>query len=1407
MGLESFDQYLELPENERSKIINGRVEEINRKLRRNTPFLYRILARGGQRVDRESSMLFGKERSEAIRICKKLAHEYHPQMTEMGGVDGVLKNLEDYLVAQLGGDESYRTDPEKRAFVEKDSLRIRELKAGLRALLDAAPAESHFSSHFHKGAPSTAIIRTNDFAATGRELLALFWLAATDPNMPLSEEDEPHREQCLEAEVSVFLGALADIRRGHNDDVYSPKNAPYDDITCPSGTFGKIAKMHLHNLSTEMALPYKESPAPYFGPKANPYLTEQFSLLSSDEQLQIIHELGLQFSSGEKFESEKSPSFDHFMEKLLSSSHANEFKKRIIEEFGKFDETTGKKVLDESHQHIAYLAYLNQIQSNRELPNNDIFLKMHEILGETLIQEAKNEILPKLTKDEQFAGYKKEYEETLDTLKGIKDQLLALNSLPTDTLEEIDDLNKQRAALETQYAYYVQQKRECEQNMDKFAKDKIKQYIVEKVQRKYDFNHEQLNQFLNDIGLKAKSSARQQASGGKKEVTESLVLPLIAPFDLFYARYESGEAEWPEEFGEKTPENIAKRTGEKIKDRMPNASNEQIEYLVTRKLKKLGFASQEESSSEKIKDGEGIDDDHIEEQAQLVPEKIESFIQEIESTYHTWQQNWGTRDVTALLDGALAIISYEHHSNEEEMLRSIGTAHIFRLEALRYSDLGKEKDYLDFLRQSAAMGSELSQLDILKIGTGLFIQTDKIGSDLGASLKAIKQISEQSENEQVKEYAKKHLETIGSRLLLEAQQIRENNFKPSRELYQKYMEDAAFCGVSSEIGIKSNYIREQVDKLVINPRWLTRLKADFEETEEAYLLQNAILSEKAIDAQKREYLKEFSNYLTPDNLAGFNQAFVALQDATRDFYAEFTKGLHDPIKLQALVDTLETKRREMIEAQETLVDNFIAHLKETHEEHEVSEYNKEYLRTLIQKEELQKQLLVDEPTIKMLYDASEKIVQAEFVVAENGNHEKMLDTIKVEFGNITNRFLSDLTNHIDTLKATPHKAGSRAAIQLQHLEKAQEKTIKVMRTITHQVENRKGRQNISIDEYTNHAIEMRNISQNLQEKLEEVGYPGRFERIINSFKRGLNTLFNKVGINLNINMGLTKNKAQQTKLSADITRTSLEKISGSKAEVATKKQFSLSQYNQQRASKEKSLLIPEQTLKDAVAFLSSNISTPVKLNLEKVLSPKEFADLNNFVNEDIKIEIDDRKTDPVKFILTKKNDYGFSESMRLNIPGKTLERYAQLQHQAQKERETQAKNEYAILTHSFSEFTDTDPQNEFIQALSLLEQQTSSDQSKIFTLALKSQTTEDLKSILETMEKMSSKPANFSTLKEAIEHRIGRNDLKFHRVSDREKGEEPSDRILWEKNTASTNIELLKEKLAVFEPSKIKRLT
>lgn len=219
----------------------------------------------------ESSLLKPEEIQKSFETLAALKERYSALLKSMGGVDAVLKNLENYIIYEKLRDPRFAVDATYRETKREDFIPEKEqtndhfnergrYKAALRSLkLKLNPVdksefpeeerkalEVQFGSVFdeHSKAKIGPLFQ-GELKLQARELLAYFWLAASDPNMPISTQvlrEHGSREKCIEAEKNNLVLMLASYQRAHNDGSYGHFNRLLDNPACAPGAWGRLFK-------------------------------------------------------------------------------------------------------------------------------------------------------------------------------------------------------------------------------------------------------------------------------------------------------------------------------------------------------------------------------------------------------------------------------------------------------------------------------------------------------------------------------------------------------------------------------------------------------------------------------------------------------------------------------------------------------------------------------------------------------------------------------------------------------------------------------------------------------------------------------------------------------------------------------------------------------------------------------------------------------------------------------------------------------------------------------------------------------------------------------------------------------------------------------------------------------------
>ncbi len=277
-------------------------------------------------ANEESAMLNASDTAKSFEVLAALQKRYAKQLAKMGGVDGVLNNLEEYIVHELR-DPRFATDPLYRQTQREDFLPGKEretnnlnergcYKAALRALKDnltifqnselseeeAKSQEIHFGSVFHQGSKKTIGPQfQGEKIWKAREMLAYHWLAASDKDMLLTEESirkEGSREKCIRFEQINLINTLASYQRTHNDNVYGYTNRLLDNPSCEAGAWGRLfkegpfynelTKLHKNKTDSKKA-EYLELDPLSFMRNINAHILRQLKALSPQQKIELLN--------------------------------------------------------------------------------------------------------------------------------------------------------------------------------------------------------------------------------------------------------------------------------------------------------------------------------------------------------------------------------------------------------------------------------------------------------------------------------------------------------------------------------------------------------------------------------------------------------------------------------------------------------------------------------------------------------------------------------------------------------------------------------------------------------------------------------------------------------------------------------------------------------------------------------------------------------------------------------------------------------------------------------------------------------------------------------------------------------------------------------------------------------------
>lgn len=365
----------------------------------------------------------------------KLREIYGAEFARKGGTQAILKELTDYIVAQIGPE--CLTSPDKRKFKKSDPVDVQLKKAALRSLLDPAP-HSTWGNYLHTDEHKWDI---NGQRISAREILAYFVLAAFDPNMPLESKDEATRATCITAEKNHVIYYLGDIRRAHNrrGDIRAVDH-DIDEPSCFPGTIGRMG-MHLHSLHTvyhEIVQPHK-----HFYRKMLAFVIDFFKQKPLDAQIQIMTAINKRIMDENDKQSDLI--FYQFMASLLKKSEMNKFGEELHKEFGE---------LDPNQFMLAGLYFIDTTVKMFYRFDLDLHQRLEEATLSGLSEKIKTEVEQDLEKID-LSFQRRELAAFLKPLEQIKRSFKACSEKKMQAPAPLDELFALQSEIESQQKEYV----------------------------------------------------------------------------------------------------------------------------------------------------------------------------------------------------------------------------------------------------------------------------------------------------------------------------------------------------------------------------------------------------------------------------------------------------------------------------------------------------------------------------------------------------------------------------------------------------------------------------------------------------------------------------------------------------------------------------------------------------------------------------------------------------------------------------------------------------------------------------------------------------------------------------------------------------------------------------------------
>lgn len=446
----------------------------------------------------EGSIAEGSVGKRRHKIIDKLKQEYGATFTQKGGTEAILNDLADYLTQKIG-DPQAKTSLAKRKFTFNDSKEIRKYKTALRAILDDNP-EAPYGYALNPGAGSRELggKRTNL-----REVLAYFWLAATDENMPLDKTLESNRADCISGEKENVVEFLADLRReyskitvGHtsvrvntlSEDAIKrlsskqKREAAVDRASCPPGQFGRITAMGLSNQHSMMA---PKNPILTVAEDAQGYILRSFEKLSAREQFDVatsINYIALTMSD--------IPSEISFFKEFIDNEDREDMEKyfpqfmleiaRNTIDFCAYIEDRYQVKLSEDERTIAMIALLEKTEEITAHCPDDMLQPMNRQSEDHILDGLMRWITRKsltANDDELFLNLKTIYQD----LSEINQKLVKLAAKEITNDNELREVEAAKLELIDRYMIVIKQKKdvlvELQTNIRKQFMEQTKPYL------------------------------------------------------------------------------------------------------------------------------------------------------------------------------------------------------------------------------------------------------------------------------------------------------------------------------------------------------------------------------------------------------------------------------------------------------------------------------------------------------------------------------------------------------------------------------------------------------------------------------------------------------------------------------------------------------------------------------------------------------------------------------------------------------------------------------------------------------------------------------------------------------------------------------------------------------------------
>ncbi|MGE3319475.1 MAG: hypothetical protein AB7I18_09260 [Candidatus Berkiella sp.] len=1273
---------------------------------------------------KETSMLKPHEIIEGDRIYRDLKRHYQDKLREKGGVEGVIADLENYIIALLGNDEAYRTDEEHRKFNPNDPLSISQLKAALRAIKDNAPGSSFGSFLDPSSLSQIGATFSSGGGTSAREMLAYFWLAASDSEMELDAKDEPKREQCLHEEKMVVIASLYDIRRAHNDGVNTPVDDVKDDPSCGPGTWGRIAKMHVHNNKTKMhtfqnnATKYKDHlPA---------FVIDQFKVLSLDKQIEVINAMNNFFINGETPPGiAPFANFDSFILELQHDPAKGAiFLQLISEEYGESLQYSAEKILDENHQRYALLTYHTELRKMSKAINNDLFLRLQQIMIENLTSRSSELVKQQLENDSDVKLAKQrlnkielEINTLQQQLESIGEKIKEIDFTKSGSTQQVDKLKSQKAELDKRFVALVDEKSSLYATIDSIARQQIA-LEMKKI-------------FTNSTVLKSDEIEELFSAEALKKNPSPAVVQIATVSD------ESSGL--PPEIAEIKPHTIAKHPSyEQIKRMYVSQKKppEQAEQLTTERLLKAVIRSTKQ-------------------QSQLSDERIDELVKQ-------WVEHHGEatliqrQEVDNPSVVKLQSVPVKMDQQEREIYSQVDA--LPQMEQIKYV-------------QHQVRPNKNKNIKVPGIEIPVLV-------DFEQGIKRLNSIISNAQSEQIKGAAIEAKLAIGIFYFDSARSLREGG-SVNKEMYDDYVMKAQACGINTSVHLDPKAIRQEgIDKAIINPAWLVRLKAKLEDLEESFRLNSAYVGKAINDTRYANMISQFNLFIEKSDLT----ALVSAEDALTKARDAYFKELEKESPLQSLLlkhyQEMQQAQNDVAKRIDTLIIAFSKQWKAKYRH--FYDTDRAFLLDLVSNsEEVERSII---PALQEHFKViNERLAQLALLKLPHQLYQATETAVKRDTQTLVDGFYHNLLHHVTLLDGRKPTKGTIAAKQLKVLKQALSDLKVHVETLNGQIRASEfiGVPLVHFHQAAQAAVA---IANSLQADATKIGQVSGIKKTTRNVKNGLRSAFGTVGFNVEAktHKELTIQELASIQLDMDAQAINRQIFDVDHAREATKElatrqpamSFEKRRREQQRA---KVKLTPEQT-KMALDYILLHTDTPEEVNLLGYLKPGVSVSVVDLRRDPLELQFEyiSRKDAPKRIKMEVSQLIDFADRQKNKIAERENRQYA-----------TVYEN-YGILFRDYHAFgqvgTDVGraERKEFVMKLNEL----INFDSSLLSLVLNAQQTKGLLSLSESLE-------NANHL-ELLEHVQG---VILNKASDFRGAQPVVSRDQWESTTAAFHQKELKDAL------------